>query len=542
MQATASNPARKYRSTLVMLNFLSSAARDGLGPLVSTYLLVSAKWHEKDIGTVMFFNLISTGVFQTFAGDLVDKTAKKRWMCAFACLLVGLASASIVPLPSFTAVLVTRIIQGAGSAVIPPVISGITLGLVGPAAFDSQVPLNEIGNRLGNGAAALIAGALAYFIDPSTIFAVVLVTCLLAALLVLNAIPRKSINHRTARGQVDQQSSSSDPTTVKDTEEFNQPDDVSYQQQDSEDKKTSVETQLLGASSGTTGYMQLMRDSRIALFFFCVFTFHAANAAMLPLLGQMISIGRSESEAIPLAVLTILIGRFTMAAVAQVLNSRIHRHGRRGIFLFGFLSLPIRGVLISLFPNNLSVLLATEILDGIGDGTYGVMHQVVTRDLTAGTGRFNVVLGMVTTCHIAGAATSNLVGEHLASYVGYSMTFLILACCGLLPLLSFALFFPETRIMVVGHSETNPIVSDAKKEQIDDLTITVTVQSIPIATARPSKIPMAPHLMPGADGTEAIKLLDNPTASEFEDKDISSATPDPVAKSGLVDDASTKGQ
>eukprot|EP00301_Raphidiophrys_heterophryoidea_P020609 c5252_g2_i1.p1 GENE.c5252_g2_i1~~c5252_g2_i1.p1 ORF type:complete len:506 (-),score=127.74 c5252_g2_i1:109-1626(-) len=424
-----------YQKTLVLLNLLSSAARDGLGPLASTYLLVSARWSEEHIGSVMFFNLVSTGLCQTFAGDLVDKTTKKRMLCAGACLLVGLMSASIVVLPSFVAVLVTRIIQGVGSAVIPAVISGITLGVVGPTAFDFQVPLNEIGNRAGNGAAALLAGVLAYFVAPSATFFVVLFACAGGAYVVVRQIPDSAINDMTARGEVGEEK----------TTEPGHDDVISYQKSDTINSKSESDKHKLLEPHHVTGYLQLLQDRRLAVFFFCVFSFHTANASMLPLLGQMMSIGRSESEAIPLAVTTILVGRFTMALVAHALNSRIHTHGRRSLFLVGLASLPIRGVLVAALRTHTVLLLATEVLDGIGDGIYGVMHQVVTRDLTAGSGRFNVALGMVTTCHIFGGATSNLLGEHMASWWGYGTAFVILGLLGLVPLTVFALFFEETR-------------------------------------------------------------------------------------------------
>ncbi len=109
----------------------------------------------------------------------------------------------------------------------------------------------------------------------------------------------------------------------------------------------------------------------------------------------MISIGKQPHEAIPLAVVTILVGRFSMAGVAHALNSRIHLYGRRTLLLVGFASLPIRGIFISLFAGHTFFLLLSCILDGVGDGVYGVMHQVITRDITAGSGRFNVALGMV---------------------------------------------------------------------------------------------------------------------------------------------------
>ena len=66
--------------------------------------------------------------------------------------------------------------------------------------------------------------------------------------------------------------------------------------------------------------------------------------------------------------------------------------GRRAVFLAGFMVLSVRGVLYT-FTTNPSVLVAIQLLDGIGAGIFGVVGVLVIADLTRGTGRFNLVQG-----------------------------------------------------------------------------------------------------------------------------------------------------
>jgi hypothetical protein len=53
--------------------------------------------------------------------------------------------------------------------------------------------------------------------------------------------------------------------------------------------------------------------------------------------------------------------------------------------------LPIRGVLYTL-TSTTALLVAIQVLDGVGAGIFGVVSVLVIADLTRGTGRFNLTL------------------------------------------------------------------------------------------------------------------------------------------------------
>ena len=66
--------------------------------------------------------------------------------------------------------------------------------------------------------------------------------------------------------------------------------------------------------------------------------------------------------------------------------------GRRPAFLVGFAVLPVRGLLYTLTADPW-LLVAVQLLDGIGAGIFGVVGILVIADLTRGTGRFNLMQG-----------------------------------------------------------------------------------------------------------------------------------------------------
>ena len=130
-------------------------------------------------------------------------------------------------------------------------------------------------------------------------------------------------------------------------------------------------------------------------------------------------------------------------------------YGRKVLFLVGFFSVPVRclllyGMLIlweGSIQGNLAVqiiILSTQILDGVGAGTFGTMYILVTSDISGGTGRFSLILGMTTAAMSIGGTVSGYLGEALAEDMGYKETFFILAIMSAVPALLYMFFMPET--------------------------------------------------------------------------------------------------
>jgi MFS family permease len=130
-----------------------------------------------------------------------------------------------------------------------------------------------------------------------------------------------------------------------------------------------------------------------------------------------------------------------VAALSGRLAAKI---GRKPLFLFAFAMLAARGVLYTL-SDAPAALITVQCMDGLGAGIFGVVAVLIIADLTKGTGRFNAAQGAVATAQGLGAFLSNAVAGYLATKVGTTPTFLVLASIAAVGFIVFACFMPETR-------------------------------------------------------------------------------------------------
>ncbi len=131
--------------------------------------------------------------------------------------------------------------------------------------------------------------------------------------------------------------------------------------------------------------------------------------------------------------------------------------GRKPIFLVGIGSVAVRGVLFALFKNPYA-LVATQVLDGIGAGIFGVLNVLIIADLTRGTGRFNFAQGAISTTTGIGAGVSNAATGLIVKHFGFVAGFLTLAGVAAGGLLFYAACMPET------HDAASDSEAEAQKE------------------------------------------------------------------------------
>merc|ERR1712060_973361 len=165
----------------------------------------------------------------------------------------------------------------------------------------------------------------------------------------------------------------------------------------------------------------------------------------------------------------IFIVQATSLPAAYAVAHFSSRIGYKGSICIGFASLPLRCIAILLVSryaaNDRLGLMATQVLDGIGAGYFGLSHTLVTRGLTDGTGRFNMALGLITSCIGAGASLSNLVGGVLADQ-SYTLAFLVLGVVGCLPILTVSLFVRETNSEKLAKPKKDMPVVDIKSQDV----------------------------------------------------------------------------
>jgi predicted MFS family arabinose efflux permease len=317
--------------------------------------------------------------------------------------VVALAAGAllIALFPSFWPVMAAQVLVGGTSSVFGPAICAMSLGIVGRAAFDTRQGRNQTFNSAGNVTAALSMGLLGYLVSNRSIFFFV-VALAVPTIFVLLLIRPDEIDYEVARGAND------------------------------------------GEKAGKAERVWvLFKDRPLVLFLACAVMFHFANAAMLPLLGELLAKGRGRSSMLFMSA-CVVTTQFVITLIASWSGRKAGTWGRKPLLLIAFAVLPIRGVLYTLTANT-ALLVAIQVMDGVGAGIFGVVSVLVIADLTRGTGRFNLTLGAISTAVGIGAALSQVIAGSIVHHVGYRAGFLFLAGVASAAFAILYFFMPETR-------------------------------------------------------------------------------------------------
>jgi len=394
------SPSQRTLRGLDWLNFLLADVQTGVGPFLAIYL-AGYQWNEERVGLVLTVGGIAGILTQTPAGALVDFLRSKRALVAAAVAALAAGALLIALLPSFWPVMAAQVLIGGTSSVFLPAICAMSLGIVGRAAFDFRQGRNQTFNSAGNVIAAVSMGLLGYFVSNRSIFFFVAAFAV-PTILVLLLIRPGEIDYELARGATDGEKGG---------------------------KAESVRV--------------LLRDRPLVIFLVCAVMFHFANAAMLPLLGEMLAKGRGRSSMLFMSA-CVVTTQFVITLIAAWSGREAGTRGRKPLLLVAFAVLPIRGVLYTL-TSNTALLVAIQVMDGIGAGIFGVVSVLVIADLTRGTGRFNLTLGAITTAVGIGAALSQVIAGSIVHRVSFRAGFLFLAGVALAAFATLYFLMPETR-------------------------------------------------------------------------------------------------
>jgi len=393
------SPSRRTLFGLDWLNFLLADVQTGVGPFLAIYL-AGYRWNEESVGLALTVGGIAGILTQTPAGALVDALRSKRALVGAAVAALAAGALVIAWLPSFWPVMGAQALIGGTSSVFLPAICAMSLGIVGRAAFDTRQGRNQTFNSAGNVIAAVSMGVLGYFVSNRSIFFFVAVFAV-PTILVLHLIRPGEIDYELARGAND------------------------------------------GEKSGKAENVRLLfKDRPLVIFLGCAVMFHFANAAMLPLLGEMLAKGRGRSSMLFMSA-CVVTTQFVITLIASWSGREAGTWGRKPLLLIAFAVLPIRGVLYTL-TSSTALLVAIQIMDGIGAGIFGVVSVLVIADLTRGTGRFNLTLGAITTVVGIGAALSQVIAGSIVHHMGFRAGFLFLAAVAAAAFAILYFFMPET--------------------------------------------------------------------------------------------------
>ena len=332
---------------------------------------------------------------------MVDRLRSKRALIAGGIVALAVGAMLIALAPNFWSVMSAQVLIGGTSSIFGPAICAISLGIVGRELFDRRQGRNQSFNSAGNVAAALAMGLLGYFVSNRSIFFFV-VACTLPTILALRLIRPDEIDYERARGG----------------------------KEDGDDGKP-------------VGVSALLKDRPLLIFLICAVMFHFANAAMLPLLGEMLAKGQGRSSMMFMSA-CVVTTQLVVALLASWTGRKAGSWGRKPLLLIAFGVMPIRAVLYTLTTHT-GALIAIQILDGVAAAIVGVVSVLVIADLTGGTGRFNLTLGAISTAVGIGAAMSQVIAGAIVHHAGYRTGFLFLAGIASAAFAILWFFMPETR-------------------------------------------------------------------------------------------------
>jgi MFS family permease len=395
LAAQAGAPSRVGTRGLDWFTFFLADIQTGFGPFVAIYL-TAHQWAQFDIGLVLSTGGLIALAAQIPGGALVDAARSARAVGAIAVAAIGLSALALAISPTFVVVMGSRVLHAGASCVLGPVIAALSLGVVGHAAFGERLGRNARFASLGNGIAAAGMGLCGYLLSNQAVF-------YLTAAFVVPALIA------LARIRVNSVVPCSEPAPA-------------------------------GARSGVWA---LLGNRQLLVFAACILLFQLANAAMLPLMGSMMSL-RAPQWAAGLIGACIVVPQLVVAMFAPAFGRLADSWGRKPLLCLCFAALAARGVIFALVRNSYAVILV-QALDGICAAIMGVILPLIIADLTRGSGRFNLALGVAGSAVGIGAALSTTLAGYAADHFGSSITFYGLASIAGSGLAMVWLLLAETR-------------------------------------------------------------------------------------------------
>jgi predicted MFS family arabinose efflux permease len=373
----------------------------GFGPFISVYL-TTQKWTQVDIGLVLTVGSLAALVGQMPGGMVVDAVRSERLLSGIALAAIASSATAFVVMPVFPVIAAAAVLHSAAGCLLGPAMAAISLGLVGHAAIAERLGRNARFASVGNGLAAAAMGACGHFLSAGSVF---LVTAALVgpALLALFTISSREIDPDSAHGGIARPPVQRPPTDVR----------------------------------------HLLRNRPLLILAGCVMLFHLANAAMLPLVGSILTT-RSSDWATILIAACIVAPQIVVAIFSPWVGRQAGVWGRRPLLLIAFAVLPIRGLLFALVADPY-LLVVAQLLDGISGAVLAVMVTLIIADLTRGTGHFNLGQGIVGTAMGVGASLSTTLAGYLSDNFGNAVAFSGLAAIAAAGLAAVWALMKETR-------------------------------------------------------------------------------------------------
>lgn len=358
---------------LEALNFAMAGAREGFGPFLGV-LLQGEGFDPAATGIAMSLAGLAGVVATTPLSAVVDRIRSKRGAVGLAVALIAAGAALVVLTGSLWVVAIGQVLIGVADTSLAPLVSAMTLGIVGRARYAAQVARNETFNHGGNAANAALSAALGYAFGLRWV-ALAIAAMAAATAGVVSRIDPATIDHETARG--------GDP--------------------------------------GSRSAVRALFDSRPLLVLgFAAFAFMASSGAMLPFLAQaLVKAGHDPSLVTGAMTVTVQV---VMVGSAALVPRLARRFGHVAVLAAALALVAVRAGLL-MGSEALPVIGVVEVLEGISMGLAGVAIPALAIEIMSDSGHANAGLGGVMTAYGAGAALSPALAGLVAQYAGFPAAF-----------------------------------------------------------------------------------------------------------------------
>lgn len=370
---------------------------------MSVFYTAVRHWNPGQIGVLIACQSLTGILAQSAVGNLVDESKHKRLWTAAAAVVVAGGALGIVLIPSYPLQVVIQLIIGLGVTVFPAATAAFALGLSERKQLSQRVARNEVFTHSGNVVFAITAGALGTLIALQDIFfaAAVFAAGMAPAAMFIR---QQEVNYEAARA--------------------------------------GNEGDKGGKSRAS--FRDLASNKRILLFMVLVVLFYCANAATLPLVGEILTQGKKGRSSAWQVAAMVIVAEAVMVLVAMEAGKLADRWGRKPLFLIGFVVLAARNGL-TVVSHNTYYLIGLQSLDGVAMALFGVLLTLVAADLAEGTGRFNFISGTAQSAMGLGGFLSNMLFGFIAKALGFNASFLGLSAIALCGGALYALRMPETK-------------------------------------------------------------------------------------------------
>ncbi len=360
-------------------------------------------WNPGQIGILIACQLFAGIAVQSLVGHWIDESHHKRLITGAAGLVTAAGAVGVVTLPSYGLQIAMQVVIGLAVTVFPAATAAFALGMVEQGQLSARIARNESFTHGGNVVFAAAAGTVGTLLALQGIFyaAAVFASGMAAAVYFLNG---ENVNYEAARaGSGDEEG---------------------------DQKRASVR--------------DLVHDKRILTFTAGVVLFYFANAATLPIVGEILTQGKHGRRSAWQVAAAVIVAEALMVAVAIVCGKVADQWGRKRLLLIGFAFLALRNIL-TVVSHNEYYLISLQALDGVAMGTYGVLLTLISADLAKGTGRFNLLQGAVQSSMGLGGVLSNSLFGWIAKALGFNASFIGLAAVAVAGGVFWQLRMPETK-------------------------------------------------------------------------------------------------